>query len=88
MSSNLELVIYGHEEVMISKFNLLDYFGKNNNGDLKDRFNNLYPVKIKNNLMYIYNYKPRKFNNINKYYEMGINNLRINLLDEKDPPKI
>ena len=32
--------------------------------------------------MYIYNYKPRKFNNINKYYEMEINNLRINLLDE------
>lgn len=85
---NLELIIYGLEEAMISKFNLLDYFGKNNNGDLKDRFNNLYPVKIKNNLMYIYNYKPRKFNNINKYYEMGINNLRINLLDEKDPPKI
>lgn len=81
---NLELVIYGHEEVMISKFNLLDYFDKNNNGDLKDRFNNLYPVKIKNNLMYIYNYKPRKFNNINKYYEMEINNLRINLLDEVD----
>lgn len=85
---NLELIIYGLEEAMISKFNLLDYFDKNNNGDLKDRFNNLYPVKIKNNLMYIYNYKPRKFNNINKYYEMGINNLRINLLDEKDPPKI
>jgi putative protease len=85
VAPNLELIIYGREEVMINKFNLLDFYevdGKQN--FLKDRFNNLYPVKIYQNLMYIYNYKPRRLHNANKYYEMGINNLRINLVDEEN----
>ena len=59
---------------MVSKYKLID------NSYLKDRFNNLYLVKIKNNLMHIYNYKRRKLSN--DYYEMGINWLRINK-DEK-----
>ena len=41
-------------------------------------FGNRYKVKLKNNLMYIYNFKKRDCYNV-KYYDMGINSLRINL---------
>jgi len=71
---NLELIVEGYEEVMVSKYKLVD------NAELKDRFNNLYKIKIKNNLMHIYNYKKRKLKG--DYYKMGINWLRINK-DEK-----
>lgn len=71
---NLELIVEGYEEVMVSKYKLLD------NSYLKDRFNNLYKIKIKNNIMHIYNYKKR--NLTGDYYKMGINYLRVNK-DEK-----
>lgn len=67
---NLELIISGYEEVMISKYRLP------NNSYLIDRFNNKYRIIIKNNLMHIYNYKKRNMNG--NYYKMGINWLRIN----------
>ena len=67
---NLELIIEGYEEVMISKYKLP------NNSFLKDRFNNKYKVLVKDNLMYIYNYKKRKMTG--DYYKMGINYLRKN----------
>ena len=41
---NLELVVEGYEEVMISKFSLNKYFN-NDKLYLKDRFNNLYKIK-------------------------------------------
>ena len=37
--------------------------------------------------MYIYNFKPRKIDNIMDYYKIGINNFRINIVDEKDLKK-
>ena len=67
---NLELIIKGYEEVMISKYKLHD------NSYLVDRFNNKYRIIIKNNLMHIYNYKQR--NMTGNYYNMGVNWLRIN----------
>lgn len=67
---NLELIVEGFEEVMVSKYKLID------NSYLKDRFNNLYRINIKNNLMHIYNYKKRSMKN--DYYKMGVNWLRIN----------
>ena len=73
---NLELIVYGHEEVMISKFKLTEYY-KKNNLLLRDRFNNSYKIIDKNNLMYIYNYKCRDIFN-EKYYDFGINSLRYN----------
>lgn len=80
---NLELIIYGKEEMMISKFNLLKMYKKSgNNNYLKDRYHKLYNVRDIDNLMYIYNYKER--DNLKKcddYFNMGINNLRLNLLD-------
>ena len=79
---NLEVIVYGKEEVMISKFNLLKYYNLENHGFLKDRFNNNYPIYVKDDLMYIYNYKPRKIKNIDGLYSMGINSIRSNYLDE------
>lgn len=83
---NLELIIYGKEEMMISKFNLLKMYKKEgNNFYLKDRYHKLYNVRDIDNLMYIYNHKERdNLSKMNDYFAMGINNLRINLLDEND----
>ena len=80
---NLEVVVYGREEMMISKFSLNSLYQRNFLY-LVDRINHYYPVKEKNGLMYIYNYQPRIDNYINDYYEMGINSVRINIFDEQD----
>jgi len=81
---NLELIVYAHEEAMISKFNLNDYFNVKNNSYLRDRFNNLYPIIIKNNLMHIYNYKYRYYEDYNKYFNKGMNSVRFNILNDDD----
>lgn len=81
---NLELIIYGKEELMISKFDLLSYYKINNKGYLKDRFNNLYPIICKDNLMYIYNYKARHLDELDYYNKIGINYIRYNILDKED----
>ena len=81
---NLELIVYAHEEVMISKFNLNKYFDVESDSFLKDRFGNLYPIIIKNNLMHIYNCKYRYYEDYNKFFDMGINCVRFNILTEKD----
>lgn len=78
---NFELIIYGKEEVMISKFHLLKYFNVEN-GFLKDRFGNLYPIEENKQFMKIYNYKPRNMNGY--YYQYGINSLRLEFVNEKE----
>ena len=74
---NLELIVSGYEEVMISKFSLNKYYN-NDLVYLKDMFGNRFRVCTKNDRMYIYNYRKRDCYNV-KYYEMGVNSLRINL---------
>lgn len=81
---NLEVIVYAKEEVMISKFNILDYYKIGDSGYLKDRYNNLYRVISKDNLMYIYNYKARKITNYKSLYDIGVNSIRYNFVDEKD----
>lgn len=81
---NLELIVYAHEDVMVSKFNLNKYFNVQGNSYLKDRFGNLYPIIIRNDLMHIYNYKYRYYQDYEKYFNMGINSIRFNILDKKD----
>jgi len=76
---NLEIIIYGKEEAMISKFNLNKLYGVENSY-LQDRYNNLYPIIVKNNLMKIYNYKTRKLDT--NYFDLGINSIRYNILNE------
>ena len=73
---NVELIVSGYEEVMISKFSLNKYYNKDKLY-LRDMFGNKYMVVTRNNLMYIYNYKKRDcFSDY--YYEMGVNSLRFN----------
>ncbi|MBQ8219149.1 MAG: hypothetical protein IJZ79_05285, partial [Bacilli bacterium] len=74
---NLELIIDGYEEVMICKFNLCDYYNYDKLW-LRDMFGNKYKIKVRDGLMYIYNYKKREFYS-DKYYGMGINCLRVNM---------
>jgi len=74
---NLELIVSGYEEVMISKFSLNKYYN-NDKIYLRDVFGNKFRVRTKNGYMYIYNYKKRD-NYSDSYYEMGVNSLRINL---------
>lgn len=85
---NLELIMYAREELMISKFNLLNYYNLTKAGYLRDKFGNKYKIKVFENLMYIYNFKARKIDDINALYKLGINNFRINIVDEKDLKKI
>lgn len=86
---NLEVIIYGYEEMMISKFKLLSFYKQNSdNIYLKDRYQKLYRVKENNNLLYIYNNKPRNdLKNANLYYDLGINNIRINILNDDELEK-
>ena len=79
---NLEVIIYGKEELMITKFDLLDCYDIRDNAYLVDRFNNGYPIYNEGEFMHIYNYKPRRLNKKEFYYDLGINNVRVNLLDE------
>ena len=77
---NLEVIIYGNEEVMISKFNLLKYYNLEKTGYLLDRFNNKYLIKEVDGLMNIYNFRIRDNKEIEFLYKAGINNLRYNLI--------
>lgn len=80
VNPNLEIVVSGNLEVMVLKTNLNKIY-KHNPLYLEDRFKNLYLVKEKNNLSYIYDYKKRMIYD-HKYYKMGINCLRFNELDK------
>ena len=73
---NLELIVYGYPEVMISKFNMEEYYNSKNIS-LIDRFNNKFKIRVKDNYTYIYYYNCiDKYDE--KYYEIGINSLRYN----------
>ena len=66
---NLEVIVSGYEEAMVCKY-MLD-------GDyLMDRFKNKFKIKIRDNYMYIYNYKKRKMDD--DFYNIGINWIREN----------
>ena len=73
---NLELVVLGNLEVMVLKTNLNKIY-RNNELYLEDRYHNLYKIIEQNDLSYIYDYKKRDIYS-EKYYEMGINCLRVN----------
>lgn len=82
---NLELIVYAKEEIMVSKFILPKKYQQTDEITyLEDRFGNLYPIRIIDDLMYIYNYHPRHFKDEQHYYDLGIHVLRTQLLDELD----
>ena len=74
---NLEILFYGRELAMTLKYKLLN---NSSNGYLIDRFKNEFPVFIENDLTKIYNYRIRNLEDKEKYFNMGINNLRFEIL--------
>ena len=74
---NLEVIVYGYPEIMISKFSLNKYYN-NNELKLEDIYHNLYKIETTNDLMTIYHCKILDNRNID-YYKLGINSVRINL---------
>lgn len=78
---NLSLIVYGREVVMTSKVNLEEIYGKN--GYLKDRFSNIYPIRVMDGFMDIYNYQIRDKRECN-YFDMGVHYVRYDILDSKE----
>lgn len=81
---NLEVIVYGKPEIMISKYNILDTYNKDyDNYYLVDKFNKKFKVKIENKYMKILNYE--NINNIDKINDLkniGITNFKIILDNE------
>ena len=73
---NVEVIVNANIEAMVCKYNLLKKY-KVDEGYLIDRFKNKYKLKVKDNLMYIYDYKRTKFEE--NYFDIGVNNIRVNL---------
>lgn len=87
---NLEVILYGYPELMVSRFKLLSMYDKwGKHFYLKDRYNKLYNVREKDNLMYIYDSKEKNELKLFKhYFKIGVNNIRINILNDEEIPKI
>ena len=78
---NVEVVVYGRLEMMISKFSLNKYYDIDKL-TLKNRFNDEYQVRTKNNFMTIYSSKILDLPD--DYHAIGANSIRYNYLLEKD----
>jgi Collagenase and related proteases len=74
---NLEFIVSGKIEAMITKYNLLEHYnivGKE--AILIDKYKNKFSIEINNGLMYIFHYDYLNIKNGESYYEIGINSLR------------
>ena len=75
---NVEVIVSSRPEVMISKFNLVKYYGCTGHDNyLKDSFGNLFPVKSDDDFMRIYHYKQLEDSDYESYFDIGVNSLRI-----------
>lgn len=83
VNPNLELIVYGYVEAMITKYNPLEKY-KEKEGYLIDRFGNKYYIKNEKYGTIIYNYKKMNRENKEKYFEMGVNSIRFNILNKRD----
>ena len=62
---------------MVLKYNLLKkYKAENQETVLIDKYHNRFPLKVKDNYLYIYHYQNKKTEDLEKYYDMGITSLR------------
>jgi putative protease len=93
MLPNLEVIIYGRIEAMITEYCPLNmYISKSDKCSicksdkkyyLRDRFKNDYLLGFNNCMMTVYNYKKLNIvENVNRLKEMGITNFRLNFVDE------
>ena len=75
---NVEVIVSSVPEAMVCKYNLIKKYNLNGNDNyLVDKFKNKFPIKIKNNLMYIYHYKKIEFDDYEELFKYGVNTLRI-----------
>ena len=81
---NLEVIVYGNLESMITKYDILGSYGLKGLNYLKDDHKYLYPIKYKNDRTIIYHYDKLNIPNINKYYDIGVNVLRYQIIDMDD----
>lgn len=81
---NLELIVYGREEMMISKYNILKNLDNHNHYFLMDKYKNRMPILVNNDIMTIFNYNVRDKKDKFKYFNMEINYVRYEYLDEKE----
>ena len=81
---NLEVIVYGNIESMITKYDILNHYNLNGSFYLKDDHKYLYPIIRKDNKTIIYHYDKLDIKDIKKYYEIGINYLRYQVIDDKD----
>lgn len=80
---NLEWIIYGKEEVMVTKYNPLARY-KIKEGTLMDRFGNPYLIRDHGQYTIIYNWKARDQRNYEKYYQLGISVLCFHSINSTD----
>ena len=76
-----ELIVYGNEEAMVSKYRMLSHYGVKS-GYLKDEYQNLFPVVERDQFTYVYYYRPRNLKS--NYYDMGISSLCYHILTDED----
>lgn len=75
---NVEVIVSSRPEVMISKFDLVKYYGCTEHDTyLRDMFGNLFPVKSSDNFMQVYHYKTLEDDDYDSYFKIGVNSLRI-----------
>jgi len=75
---NVEVIVSSVPEVMISKFDVVKYYGCTHHDTyLRDSFGNLFPVKSNDDFMRIYHYKVIEDDNYDSYFDIGVNALRI-----------
>ena len=88
---NVELIIYGRLELMVTKYcplkKCLNYCSKCKNSKdlfyLEDKLGNKYPIIHDNCITHImHNTNINKIDNINYYKNIGINNYRLEFFDE------
>ena len=81
---NLEVIVYGNIESMITKYDILNHYNLKGSFYLKDDHKYLYPIIRKDNKTIIYHYDKLNIEDTKKYYEIGINYLRYQIIDDKD----
>ena len=72
---NVEVIIQGKLESMITKYDLYQHFQGNGNLFLKDKYQNKFEIKRKENYNVIYHFEQR--NDKTDYFSIGVNNIRL-----------
>ncbi len=80
---NLEVIVYGNLESMITKYDILNKYNLEGNYYLKDDHKYLYPIIKKDDKTIIYHYEKLNIDD-KKYYDIGVNYLRYQVIDTDD----